>query len=55
VTASGGPLALIRTGDRMRLSVKRTIDLLIDAAELESRCGPGKVADLPARVTRHLG
>ena len=48
--ASGGPLSLIRTGDRMRLSVKeRTIDLLVDAAELESRCGPGKAADLPAR------
>jgi dihydroxy-acid dehydratase len=48
--ASGGPLALVRTGDRMRLSVKdRTIDLLVDAAELESRRGPGKAADLPAR------
>jgi dihydroxy-acid dehydratase len=48
--ASGGPLALVRTGDRMRLSVKeRTIDLLVDAAELESRRGPGKVAALPAR------
>jgi len=48
--ASGGPLALVRTGDRMRLSVKeRTIDLLVDAAELESRRGPGQVAALPAR------
>ena len=48
--ASGGPLALVRTGDRMRLSVReRTIDLLVDAAELESRRGPGKVAALPTR------
>src|SRR5215207_9632928 len=48
--ASGGPLALVRTGDRMRLSVReRTIDLLVDAAELEARRGPGKAADLPAR------
>ena len=37
-TASGGPLALVRSGDRIRLSVKeRRIDLLIDAAELHKR------------------
>ena len=36
--AVGGPLALIRNGDRIRLSVKeRRIDLLVDDAELESR------------------
>ena len=36
--ASGGPLALVRDGDRIRLSVKETrIDLLVDAAELERR------------------
>jgi dihydroxy-acid dehydratase len=36
--ASGGPLALVRTGDRIRLSVKdRRLDLLVDAAELERR------------------
>ena len=36
--AVGGPLALVRTGDRIRLSVKeRKIDLLVDEAELAKR------------------
>lgn len=36
--ASGGPLGLVRNGDRIRLSVRdRRIDLLVDEAELESR------------------
>jgi dihydroxy-acid dehydratase len=36
--ASGGPLAAVRTGDRIRLSVKeRRIDLLVDKAEIERR------------------
>lgn len=36
--ASGGPLGLVRNGDRIRLSVAaRTIDLLVDPAELERR------------------
>ena len=36
--ATGGPLALVRTGDRIRLSVKeRRIDLLVDEAELAQR------------------
>jgi dihydroxy-acid dehydratase len=36
--ASGGPLALVRNGDRIRLSVKeRRIDLLVDEAELARR------------------
>jgi dihydroxy-acid dehydratase len=36
--AVGGPLALVRTGDRIRLSVKtRRIDLLVDEAELARR------------------
>jgi dihydroxy-acid dehydratase len=36
--ASGGPLALVRNGDRIRLSVKdRRIDLLVDDAELARR------------------
>jgi len=36
--AVGGPLALARTGDRIRLSVKaRRIDLLVDEAELARR------------------
>jgi len=36
--AAGGPLAKVRTGDRIRLSVQeRRLDLLVDAAELEAR------------------
>jgi dihydroxy-acid dehydratase len=39
--ASGGPLGLVRTGDRIRLSVKeRRIELLVDAAELKKRVAP---------------
>ncbi|MGC1464858.1 MAG: dihydroxy-acid dehydratase [Pseudolabrys sp.] len=37
-SASGGPLALVRNGDRIRLSVKkRSIDLVVDDAELKRR------------------
>jgi dihydroxy-acid dehydratase len=36
--ASGGPLALVRDGDRIRLSVKdRRIELMVEAAELKKR------------------
>jgi dihydroxy-acid dehydratase len=34
----GGPLALVRTGDRIRVDVPaRRIDMLVDEAELEAR------------------
>src|SRR3954471_1296234 len=37
-TASGGPLGLVRSGDRIRLSVKeRRIDLLVEEAALKKR------------------
>jgi dihydroxy-acid dehydratase len=37
-SASGGPLALVQDGDRIRLSVKnRRIDLLVEEAELKRR------------------
>ena len=37
-SAVGGPLALVKTGDMIRLDVaKRSIELLVDAAELEKR------------------
>jgi dihydroxy-acid dehydratase len=40
--AVGGPLAVVRSGDRIRLSVKeRRLDLLVDVAELERRRGAG--------------
>ncbi|MEN2978832.1 dihydroxy-acid dehydratase [Tistrella bauzanensis] len=49
--ASGGPLALVRTGDRIRLSVcDRRIDLLVDDAELaRRRAGTPATAITPAR------
>jgi dihydroxy-acid dehydratase len=37
-SAIGGPLALVRNGDRIRLSVsQRKLDLLVDDAELARR------------------
>jgi dihydroxy-acid dehydratase len=46
--ASGGPLAKVRNGDRIRLSVRdRRLDLLVDPAELARRAAP--VAPFPAR------
>ncbi len=37
-SADGGPLGLVRTGDRIRLDVpKRSIELLVDEAELKKR------------------
>ncbi len=49
--ASGGPLALVRNGDRIKLSVKeRSITLLVDAAELKARAAQmPKAAAAPAR------
>ncbi len=36
--ASGGPLGLLKSGDRIKLSVKaRRIELLVDDAELKKR------------------
>jgi dihydroxy-acid dehydratase len=37
-SASGGPLGLVQTGDRIRLSVRdRRLDLLVDPQELNQR------------------
>ena len=49
--ASGGPLGLVRNGDRIRLSVKeRRIDLMVDDAELKRRAAAAKpAAEQPAR------
>ncbi|MBV9555495.1 MAG: dihydroxy-acid dehydratase [Pseudolabrys sp.] len=49
--ASGGPLAYVRTGDRIRLSVKnKRIELLVDEAELKKRAASTKlVAEKPQR------
>jgi dihydroxy-acid dehydratase len=51
-SASGGPLAFVRSFDRIRLSVKeRRIDLLVDQAEMERRrSSSGPVSpQVPAR------
>ncbi|HYC12873.1 MAG TPA: dihydroxy-acid dehydratase, partial [Stellaceae bacterium] len=52
-SASGGPLAKVRNGDRIRLSVKdRRIDLLVDPAELARR--PAPPSPVPPRGYRRL-
>ena len=55
--AIGGPLALVRTGDRIRVSVKnRSLDLLVDDAELEHRRAelPKNAVPSPARGYQKL-
>jgi Dehydratase family len=51
VAASGGPLAFVRTGDRIRISVAdRRIDLLVDEVELAQRRQTTKrAASVPSR------
>jgi dihydroxy-acid dehydratase len=50
--AAGGPLALVKTGDRIKLSVKdRTLDLLVDDAELAKR----RAALKPPAAEGHRG
>ncbi len=49
--ASGGPLGLVRDGDRIRLSVKqRRIEVLVDDAELKKRAAAAPAPEkIPAR------
>jgi len=48
--AVGGPLALVKNGDRIKLSVaQRKLDLLVDEAELERR---RKALPAPAKIER---
>jgi len=48
--ASGGPLALVKSGDRIRLSVKdRKLDLLVSEAEMARRREGFKAPPLPRR------
>ena len=57
-SAVGGPLALVRNGDMIRLDVaKRSIDLLVDDAELEKRraeLAPAATPDWARRGYAHL-
>jgi dihydroxy-acid dehydratase len=47
-SASGGPLGLVRDGDRIRLSVReRRIDLLVEEAELKKRFAAMTCAQAP--------
>jgi dihydroxy-acid dehydratase len=52
-SAAGGPLALVRNGDMIRLDVaKRSIDLLVDAADLEKRRAAEKPVATPQWASR---
>ena len=57
-SAVGGPLALVRNGDMIRLDVaKRSIDLLVDEAELQKRqaaLAPPATPDWAKRGYAHL-
>jgi dihydroxy-acid dehydratase len=54
-SAAGGPLALVRNGDRIRLDTAgRRLDLLVDDAELERRRGADHPSPVPARGYAHL-
>lgn len=57
-SAVGGPLALVRNGDMIRLDVaKRSIDLLVDEAELQKRqaaLAPPTTPDWAKRGYAHL-
>jgi dihydroxy-acid dehydratase len=57
-SAVGGPLALVRNGDMIRLDVaRRSIDLLVDGAELEKRRAalrPAATPDWAKRGYAHL-
>jgi dihydroxy-acid dehydratase len=53
--AAGGPLALVRSGDRIRLSVKdRSLDLMVAEDELARRRAAWKPPATPARGWDHL-
>ena len=52
--ATGGPLARVQSGDRIRISVKeRTLDLLVEPAELARRVAAAPLV-VPARGYRRL-
>ena len=54
-SAIGGPLALVQTGDRIRVDVEaRTLELLVDDAELERRRAAWTPRPRDERGYRHL-
>ena len=53
--AVGGPLAHVRHGDRIRMSVKeRRLDLLVDPADLARRAAGAPTVSTPVRGYRRL-
>jgi dihydroxy-acid dehydratase len=53
--AAGGPLALVRSGDRIKLSVKdRSLDLMVAEDELARRRATWHPPATPARGWDHL-
>ena len=53
--AAGGPLAAVRNGDRIRLSVRdKRIDLLVDPAEVARRLATHQTPPVPARGYKAL-
>lgn len=53
--AAGGPLGLVRSGDRIRLSVRdRRLDLLVEADEIGRRRAAWRPPEVPARGWDHL-
>jgi dihydroxy-acid dehydratase len=53
--AIGGPLALVQTGDRIRLSVReRRLDIEIDATVLARRKAEWRAFPLPSRGYQRL-
>ena len=54
-SAIGGPLAAVRNGDRIRLSIaEKRIDLLVDAAEIERRLATHQPLPMPPRGYKAL-
>ncbi len=54
-TAVGGPLAAVRDGDRIRLSIaEKRVDLLVDAAEIERRLRDFTPPPVPKRGYKAL-
>ncbi|MEY9981501.1 dihydroxy-acid dehydratase [Bradyrhizobium yuanmingense] len=53
--AVGGPLAAVRNGDRIRLSIaKKSIDLLVDETEMKRRLAEHRPPSVPARGYKSL-
>jgi dihydroxy-acid dehydratase len=49
--AIGGNLAIVQTGDRIRISVRdRTVDLLVSGEEIERRCGVLKLTTVQSNT-----